>query len=146
MSKSNTLENGWLDLFFLNAALANVGDASGLQPSGAPGSLYVSLHVGDPGEAGTQLTSEATYTSYARVAVARSGAGWSRSSNVIDNVAAITFPQSTGGSSTVDFFGIGQNAAGAGDLWYSGALTAALAISGGITPEFAIGALTVTED
>ncbi len=29
--------------------------------------LYVSLHTGDPGEAGDQTTSEAAYTSYARV-------------------------------------------------------------------------------
>lgn len=37
---------------------------------------YVSLHTGDPGEAGDQTTNEATYAGYARVAVARDSGGW----------------------------------------------------------------------
>jgi hypothetical protein len=123
MTKSDTLEAGLLDLFFLNTALANVGDVSGLQPSATTGSLYISLHTADPGEAGTQATNEATYTSYGRVAVARSGAGWTRTLNEISNVAAITFPAATGGSETITHFGIGEASSGANDLWYSGALT-----------------------
>ena len=39
-------------------------------------SLYVSLHTANPGATGNQTTSEAAYTSYARVAVARTSGGW----------------------------------------------------------------------
>ena len=41
-------------------------------------------------------------------------------------------------------FGIGSDSSGAGNLFLSGALTASLAVSSGITPSFAIGALTAT--
>jgi len=73
MSKSNACENGLLLLMFNNTDFANIGDAGGLQNSATAGSLYISLHTSDPGEAGSQTTNEANYTSYARVAVARSG-------------------------------------------------------------------------
>lgn len=72
---SNTLINQ-LKLLFQNLAWANVGDAGGLQPSATAGNLYVSLHTDDPGAGGDQTTNECAYTSYARVAVARSAAGW----------------------------------------------------------------------
>lgn len=146
MSKSNSCENGLLLLVFNNTDFANIGDAAGLQNSAAAGSLYVSLHTADPGEAGSQTTSEATYTSYARVAVARSGAGWTVTNNQVQNAAAINFPACTGGSSTCTYFGVGTDSAGAGTLLYSGALTASLAVTSGITPSFAINALTITED
>ena len=66
----------WLKHLLQNAAIADVGDASGLQPSATAGSLYISLHTASPDAADVQTTSEADYTSYARVAVARSAAGW----------------------------------------------------------------------
>jgi hypothetical protein len=146
MSKTNSMENGMLLLYFNNTAQANIGDASGLQPSGAAGSLYVSLHTGDPGEAGDQTTSEATYTSYARVAVARSGAGWTVTANTVDNAAAVTFPASTGTDNTITYFGVGTAATSTGVLLYSGVLDTPLSVTTGVTPEFAIGALNVTED
>jgi len=137
------METGILSLIFNNAAFALIGDAGGLQPSAAAGSLYVSLHTADPGEAGNQTTSEAAYTSYARVAVARSAAGWTVAAENCSNAAAVTFPQCTGGSSTVTYFGIGTASSGAGVLLFSGILTAQLAVSAGITPEYAIGDLDV---
>ena len=146
MSKSNSWENGLLLLLFNNTDFANVGDAAGLQNSAAAGSLYVSLHTADPGETGTQATSESAYTSYARVAVARSGAGWTVAANAVTNAAAVTFPACTGSTSTVTYFGVGTDASGAGTLLYSGVLTAQLIISSGITPSFAIGQLSITED
>ena len=146
MGKSNSMENGMLLLFFNNTDFANIGDAGGLQNSATAGSLYISLHTADPGEAGSQTTSEANYTSYARVAVARSGAGFTVTANAVTNAAAITFPQCTGGSSTVTHFGVGTDAAGAGTLLYSGALTAQLAITNNITPNFPAGELDITEE
>lgn len=146
MSKSNTMENSMLLLFFNNTDFANIGDATGLQGATTPGSLYIGLHTGDPGEAGDQTTNEADYTGYARVAVARSGAGFTVSANAVSNAAAVTFGACTAGSNTITHFSIGTAASGAGILLYSGALTASLAVSSGITPEFAIGELDVTED
>lgn len=71
MSMSNGAETALLTILFKNTAWANVGDASGLQPSAVAGSFYIRLHTADPGEAGTGDTSEAAYTGYAPVAVAR---------------------------------------------------------------------------
>jgi hypothetical protein len=146
MSKGNTFENDLLLLIFNNTAAALIGDASGLQPSATAGSLYVSLHTGDPGEAGTQTTNECAYTSYARVAVARSGAGWTVSGNAVTNAALVQFPQCTGGSETATYFAIGTASSGTGKVLYRGALSASLAISSGIQPQFAAGDLDGTED
>lgn len=145
MSMTNAFETDLLELIFDNTALPNVGDASGLQPSSADGNIYVSLHTGDPGETGDQTTSECDYTSYARVAVSRT-AGWTVSGNNVSNAAATTFPQCTGGSNTATHFGLGFASSGAGSLYMSGALDSSLAISNGITPEFAIGELDVDAD
>ena len=71
MSMSNVSETALLNLLFKNQAWANVGDASGLQPSVAPGSFFIALHTADPGEAGDQSTNEVAYTGYARVGVVR---------------------------------------------------------------------------
>lgn len=146
MSMSNAAEQALLDLVFLNTDWANVGDAGGLQNSATAGSLYIALHTADPGEAGDQTTSEATYTSYVRVAVARSGAGWSRSGSTMSNVALVQFPQCSGGSNTLTYFSIGTSSAGAGQIILSGALSSSLSVSNGIQPQFAASAMTATVD
>lgn len=146
MSATNAFETALLTLYFNNTDHANIGDAGGLQNSAAAGSFYISLHTADPGEAGSQTTSEATYTGYARVAVARSGAGWTVSGSNVSNAAAITFGACTAGSNTITHFGIGSDVSGAGNLFFKGALTASLAVSAGITPQFAIGELDVNLD
>jgi hypothetical protein len=119
MAKTTTYANGLLLLVFNNTALALIGDASGLQPSGTTGSLYVSLHTADPGISGDQTTSEAAYTSYARVAVARTAGGWTVSGATVSNTAVVSFPACTGSSSTVTFVGIGTATSGTGKLLYS---------------------------
>jgi hypothetical protein len=132
-----------------NAALTNIGDAGGLLPSSTAGSLYVSLHSADPGEAGAQNTSEVSYTGYARVAVARSSSGWDVSGAVASNHAAITFGADTSGTVTATYIGVGTDSSGAGHLLYSGAITSpagGLAIAPGITPAFAAAQLTLTAD
>lgn len=146
MSATNVMENGLLSLIFENANYANVGDATGLRGSSTAGSFYISLHTANPNETGTQATSEAAYTSYARVAVARSTSGWSVASGVADNDSAITFPAATGGSESETHFGVGSDSSGTGNLFLWGALTASLSVSSGITPQFAAGALDVTLD
>lgn len=147
MSAQNFFEDDILDLLFTNLALPNVGDASGLQPAATAGSFFTSLHTALPAETATaQTTSEAAYGSYARQGVARSTAGWTVASGVVDNDAAITFPQATSGSETETHFGLGSAVSGAGNLDMVGALASGLAVSNGITPEFAAGDLDVSCD
>lgn len=144
MSATNAFENGLLSLIFENANYANVGDATGLRGSTTAGVFWISLHTADPGETGAQNTSEAGYTGYARVSVARSTSGWTVASGVADNDSAITFGACTAGSSSVTNFGIGSDTSGVGNLFLKGAST--LSVSVGITPSFAAGALDVTLD
>jgi hypothetical protein len=135
-----------LSLIFENSNYANVGDATGLRGSSTAGVFYVSLSTGTLTDTSVQNTTEATYTTYARVSVARSTAGWTVASGVADNDAAITFPICSSGSSTVTYFGIGSDSTSTGNLFMWGALSASLAITAGITPSFAIGALDITLD
>ena len=146
MSATNAWETALLALMFNNTNAANVGDATGLRGSTTAGVFYISLHTGDPGEAGAQNTTEATYTSYARVSVARTSGGWTVSGNAVTNTAVINFPAATGGTSTITHFGIGTDVSGVGNLLFKGALSSSLAVSNGITPSFAAGALSITAD
>jgi hypothetical protein len=149
MSLSNASESDILKLIFQNVNFANVGDATGLRGSTTAGSFFIALHTADPGEAGDQTTSEATFTGYARVAVARSSGGWTVSGTAptqVANAAAINFALCTAGSNTITFFSVGVVTSGASEIVCSGALTASLSVSNGITASFAIGALTVTAD
>lgn len=145
MSKTDTWEAGLLDLLFLNTTFSGVGDATGIVGSGTAGSLYFSLHLADPGEGGAQNTSEATYTSYARVAVARSGSGFTRTGNSVSPNATVAFPAGTGGSGTATHFGLGTASSGAGKLLYKGAITPNIVTGNGITPQLST-ATAITED
>jgi len=146
MSKADSWENALLLLLFNNTNAANIGDATGLRGSTTAGSLYLSLHTADPGEAGTQTTSEIAYTSYARVAVARSAAGFTVTGGSVALTAAASFPAGTGGSGTASYFGIGTALSGAGVLLYSGTVTPNIVCGNGITPQLTTAAGLVTED
>jgi hypothetical protein len=143
MSKGNTFENDLMKLFFQGTAIANLADNAASSPNT---NLYVSLHTADPGESGSQTASEASYTGYARVAVARTSGGWTVTNNSVTNAAAITFPQCTGGSNTISHFAVGTGSSGAGKILYKGELTASLAVSNLIIPEFASSTLTISEE
>jgi hypothetical protein len=136
MSFGNTTENDICLLLFNATALSWNANTN----------LYVSLHTADPGEAGNQTTSEATYTSYARVTVARSGSGWTISSNTATNAALIQFPQATGGTNTITHVAIGTASSGTGQIIVSGALSSSLSVSSGIQPQFSAGELDFTLD
>jgi hypothetical protein len=145
MSKSNAFETALLGLIFENTAIANVGDAAGLRATTTPGSLFFSLHTASPGEAGDQTTSEVGYTSYARVAVARSTAGWTVTGNASAADANVTFPAGTGGSGTATHWGLGTSSTGAGLLLYYGAISPSIVCGSGVTPQLTAGNV-VTED
>jgi hypothetical protein len=146
MSMSNASETNLLLLLFNNTDWANVGDASGIQNSATAGSFYVALHSSDPADAGNQTTNEVSYTGYARVAVARTAGGWTVSGDQVSNTATVQFGECTAGSATATHFSVGLLTSGAGDILYSGALSASRAISAGITPLFNPGTLVGTVD
>jgi len=140
MSKSDTTENDVIKVMFRN---------SGNTPSYlAASNLYLALHTGDPGESGDQTTSEATYTSYDRVAVAKDITGWTISGNQASNAGLIQFPQCTGGTDTITYVSIGLVAGktNPSQILYSGVLNSPLSVSNLIQPQFAIGALIIQED
>jgi hypothetical protein len=145
MSKTNVWENDLLLLMFNNTNSALHGDATGLRASTTAGSYFLSLHTADPGEAGDQTTSEIGYTSYARVAVARSGAGFTVTANAVALAAAAVFPAGTGGSGTATHFGIGCSTSGAGKLLYKGAISPSIVCGSGVTPQINAGTV-VTEE
>lgn len=147
MSATDAFESACLNLYFKNTAHANVGDAAGLLPSAAAGSMWISLHTADPGETGTQTTSEAAYTGYARIAVAR-GAGFTVAGTTnVSNAAAVLFGNCTAvPGAAITFFGIGSASTAAGNLFFKGALSASYQPAVGNAPNFAIGALVVNLD
>jgi hypothetical protein len=145
MSKTNDLENQFLLLLFNNTDLAGVGDGTGLRGSTTAGSLFVSLHSSDPGEAGNQTTNEISYTGYARVAVARSGSGWTVTANSVSPAANIDFGPCTAGTATATHFGVGTATSGTGKLLYKGAVSPSISITTGVTPRLTT-ASAITED
>ena len=135
MSKSTTWEDGMLNLLFKNTDFTLVGDGGGLRGSATPGSLYVSLHTGDPGEAGDQTTNETAYTDYVREAVVRPGGWGTVTDGVISPAADIDFIECgvTPGAA-VTYFGIGTDLSGAGKLLYSGLLSPSITMAEGVIP------------
>lgn len=136
MSKSNSTENDTLD------AILRAVDPS--WRSGA--SRYIALHTADPADAGTATTSECAFGSYARATVTAATGFTAASGGSTSNTGVIAFPECTSGSETVTHVSIVTTSSGAGQILYSGALTASRAVSSGITLQFAIGALVVSED
>lgn len=131
MSLSNSTENSLLLLIFNATLWANVAINATSSPIT---NIYASLHTADPGETGDQTTSETTYTSYARVAVARSGSGWTVTANSVSPVANIDFPAGTGGSGTATHFAFGTVVSAAGVIFFSGTVTPNIVLGNGVQP------------
>lgn len=148
--KSDYLETNLLKLIFNATAFANIADNAAAAPLT---NLYVSLHTADPTDSGSQTASEVTVgqcATYARVAVARTAGGWTITGNSVSPVAAISFPTTSavGVGCTATHFGIGTDAAGAGNLLYAGAITPNIVIpatTAGVIPQITT-ASTITED
>lgn len=145
MSKSNTFENELLLHIFNNADIPLIGDATGLRGSVVAGNLYVTLHTADPGEAGSQTTSECAYTGMARVAVPRSSAGFTVTGSSVSPAATISLPACSGGTETATHWSVGVAPSGASKILYKGAITPTIPISNGVTPQLTT-ASTITED
>jgi hypothetical protein len=110
--------------------------------------IICALHTADPGDAGSQSTSEATYSSYARVNVLRTTGGWTISGTNPTQaapVSAINFPAGTGGTGTVTYFSTGKSGGGATPILFSGTVTPNIATGNGVTPSLST-ASTITLD
>lgn len=129
-------------MWFNATPIANICDNAATSPLT---SLYVSLHTAAPGAAGSQATSEAAYTSYGRVAVARTTGGWTAASaQSTSPVATIVFPSATGGPETETHFAVGTDASGTGKIICFGTVTPNIAVTNGTTPQLTT-ATTITE-
>lgn len=141
-SKGDTFENDLLKLIFQATAIANIADNASSSPLT---SLYFALHTADPGETGNQTTNEIAYTSYARVAVARSGVGFTVTNNSVSPAANVSFPAGTGGSGTATHFSVGTASSSTGKILYSGTVTPNIVTGNGVTPVLTT-ATAITED
>src|SRR5215831_4568631 len=141
--KASTFDNDLLKLIFNATPIANIADNAATSPLT---NLYFSLHTGDPGAGGNQTTNEATYTSYARVAVARTSGGFTVSSNACTLASPATFPTPTGGAGEIEtFFAIGTASTGSGKILYRGPITPSHTIAVGTPPQLTTGT-TITEN
>lgn len=107
--------------------------------------LWVALFSSDPGEAGSAVTNEISYTNYARVAVSRA-TGFTLSGATVENAAQIQFPTCGVTGATATHAGFVTSSSGAGTLIVSGALSASQTIAQNGTPQFAAGDLVFTLD
>ncbi len=128
---SDAFENALALLFFRGTAWANVADNAASSPFT---NWYLSLHTASPADAGSQTTSESAYTSYARVAVARTSGGFAVTGGAVTLVANADFPAGTGGSGTATHFGLGSASSGAGILEIYGTVTPNIVTGNGVTP------------
>lgn len=142
MPKSTTFANDLALLIFNATAIANLADNAGSSPAT---NLYLSLHTSNPGIGGSQTTNEAAYTNYARIAIARSGSGWTVTNGSAANAALAQFAQCGVTGATITHVAIGTASSGTGKVLYAGALGSSLAVSNLIQPQFSIGAITATE-
>jgi hypothetical protein len=138
MPKSNTFSSLVINNLFLDNNPVTLGNE-----------FYISLHTANP-VGGNQLTSEATYTNYARQFVDRSGSGWNLSQNGsgnwrVNNQTDIVFPAAGSGPQTITHVGVGTAASGAGVLLYIGTIADG-DVDVGVTPKILSGQLTITEE
>lgn len=135
MSFSNSAETSVLEQVFNGTAL----------PWNSNTDLYIALHTADPGEAGTATTSEATYGSYARIALTRA-TDFTVSGNSVSNTNLEAFAACTSGSNTITHASIVTTSAGAGTIIVRAALSSSITVTTGVQPQFAANALSFTLD
>lgn len=109
--------------------------------------IQVSLHTGDPGDTGTQGTSEVNYSGYTRIAVTRSTAGFVVSGGSASPVAAITFPEAASTTTmTATHCAFGEaTASTGGKIYYSGTISPNINIGSGVQPRLTT-ASSIQED
>lgn len=115
---ADTIVNDLLNLIVHGTPIANLADNAASSPLT---NLYASLHTADPDTTGTQSTNEVTYTSYVRIAVARTTGGWTVVGRLIVPAADIVFVKPTGAVGQIArFAAIGFLSSGAGKIIFRG--------------------------
>ncbi len=131
MSASDNFEADLILGFFNATAWANVFDNAASSPVT---NWQLGLHTASPGESGNQTSNEIAYTSYARVAKARTSGGFTCSTNSASLASNADFPAGTGGSGTATDFSIGNSSSGTGRLQISGSISPSIVCGNGVTP------------
>lgn len=106
-----------------------------------PSTVYVALFTTNPTVANTGT--ECNGNGYARVAATFGAPAASGTSQVCSNTAAVQFPEATGSWGTPLYFGLFDASTG-GNLLFFASLPTTFAITAGMSPRFAVGALTVS--
>ena len=140
-AKSEFYENALQKLIYQAVNIALLADNTATTPIA---NIAVALHTADPLDAGTQITSEATYGGYARIAVVRTTAGWKVTLGVASPLANVSFAEATSGSNTITHFSTGFTTSGAGNIIHYGTVTPSIVVTAGVTPRLTT-ATTVTE-
>lgn len=132
MPKSTYFRNAFLELILQGTAISDLAENDASSPLT---DLYLALHTADPGVGGTQAASEASYGSYARQAVPRSGGGFTLAGNVASLNSQVDFPAVSDATvQTITHFSIGVASAGATPILWSGTVTPNIPVSSGFTP------------
>lgn len=144
MSKGSTYETDILSLLLTATPIANIADNAATDPIT---SIWASLHTADPTDNGTQGTSEASYSGYARVSVARSTTGFVVAGGSASPVAAITFAEAASTTTmTLTHCAFGQTSASTGGkIFYSGEISPNISIGSGVQPRLTT-ASSITEE
>lgn len=134
-SMTDVFEKKVLDFIFRNTSMGLDGT-----------NVWVGLFTAAPSDsaAGTEVSGG----SYARVAVARTGAGWNAATGTLaltDNTNAVTFPVATANWGTITHFGI-FDASTAGNLMYWANVDTSKVVNTNDTASFAAGAIDITQD
>lgn len=141
--KGDTFENDLLKLIFNATPIANIADNASSSPLT---NIYVSLHTADPTDGGNQTSSETGYTGYARVAVSRSGSGWTVTGNSVSPAANIDFGECTAScTGTITHWVAGTASSGTGKILYAGTVSPNITLGVGVIPRLKTTS-AITED
>lgn len=107
--------------------------------------MTIALHTGNAIDdtSTVQTQAVAAYTGYSNQTVTRAVSGWTVSSGACTNDAIITFGLSSSGPETETDVSLGGFA---GVMQIFSTLDADLIVNSGVTPEFAISALSISLD
>jgi hypothetical protein len=133
MSFSTSSANSILQQIFGGTALPWNGNAN----------LWIALYTSDPGAAGSAVTNEASFGSYARVPLARAS-DFTFLNNTFSNTNLEQFPEASSGPQTITHAGIVTTASGAGSLLARTAFVSAKTVETGNTLQFQTGTLVFT--
>ena len=129
---SNAAESGIMKLLFQAVAWSLMADNTATTPQT---NIHMALATADYTDTGTMSSNETTYTSYARVNVARTTGGWAEASGSVTPVATIAFPAGTGGSGTVTHMAAGVTGGGTTAVHMYGTVTPNIVTGNGVTPQ-----------